>query len=149
MIVESTGSASGAGTAQGVSATVPLEKIKSGVKPVEAKRNKDARDKQEEAAYTAERHRAETASIREANRDLRVNRLMRNRYAQAVFWYLVWYSVFAAFVVALSGWKIWGFVLPDIVLTALVGSTAASAIGLVGIVVTGLFRGVSTSKKDR
>jgi hypothetical protein len=108
--------------------TVPIDKIDEGERVVSSKRRTDARD------------RAEVQSLQEANRDSKKNREMREDYANAVFWYLVGYSAFAAIVVLLDGWKVGGFSLPDIALTAIVGSTAASAIGLMAIVVTGLFR---------
>jgi hypothetical protein len=119
---------------------VSLDKIGAGVNAVTQKRGKEAKDTQEEAALSEARSKAEIASITESNRDLRVNRRMRYDYARAVFCYLICYSAFAGVVLILSGWKIGGFDLPSIALTAVVGSTAASAIGLVGIVVTGLFR---------
>jgi hypothetical protein len=120
--------------------TVSPDAISAGVGRVDRKQGKDDRDRQEEAAVSQARSRAEIASISESNRDLRVNRRMRRDYAKAVFIYLITYSAFAAAVLLLSGWKICGFELPQAALTVVVGSTAVSAIGLVGIVVTGLFR---------
>src|SRR5258708_3391908 len=100
MTGEAAGKAPGTGAARAVGATVSLDKIDAGVKPVIEKRGKDSKDKQEEVAFTAARHRAETASIVESNRDLRVNRRMRYDYAKAVFKYLIWYSAFAGVVIA-------------------------------------------------
>lgn len=120
--------------------TVSLDKIATGVGPVAQKRTKDAKDRQEEAALSQAKARAEIATITESNRDLRVNRRMRHDYAKAVFLYLIAYSVFAGATVVCAGWRLGGFELPTIVLAAIVGSTAVSAIGLVGIVVTGLFK---------
>jgi hypothetical protein len=116
---------------------VPLDKIGEGERSV---RPKKADDQDLQERIDAQLGRAEVRSLNEANRDSRTNRTMREGYANAVFWYLVGYSVFAAVVVLLDGWKVFGFSLPVAVLTTIVGSTAASAIGLMAIVVTGLFR---------
>jgi len=86
------------------------------------------------------RHRAETQTIVETNRDRRVNRKLRWKYAKWVFCYLVWYSGAVFVLLIASGWGILGFELADSVLEFLVGSTAVSAIGLVLAVTTGLFR---------
>lgn len=136
-------------TNQPPSRKVPLESISSGVGPVSQKRSKDSKDKQEVATLSHARTRAEIARISESNFDLRVNRRMRRDYGRAVFIYLVAYSIFAAVVIVLSGWKIGGFELPQVVLAAIVGSTAVSAIGLVGIVVTGLFKTAAEKVKAR
>lgn len=48
-------------------------------------------------------------------------------------------AVFALLV--LHGFNAWGFSLPDEVLTFLVGSTATTVLGLVGMVLTGIFIG--------
>ena len=87
-----------------------------------------------------QRKSAETQGIREVNRDLRYNRLLRARYAKWVFCYLISYSVFVAIILLAVGFKICGFELPGTVLEFLVGSTAASAIGLVFAVTNGLFK---------
>jgi len=117
---------------------VSLDRIEAGVRHVAEKHSKDDQDRLEEAALS--RHRAETARITESNLDARVNRRMRNNYAKAVFCFLIGYCAFAGVIVLLEGWHLFGFGLPVVALTALVGSTAVSAIGLVGIVVSGLFK---------
>ncbi|MEC3863239.1 hypothetical protein VK792_18250 [Mesobacterium sp. TK19101] len=89
-----------------------------------------------------QRQKAETAGLKEKNRDLRHNRKLRSAYAKSVFCYLIWYSVFVAVVLVLSGFNICGFSLHEDVLKFLVGSTAAAAIGLVYAVTNGLFDGV-------
>ncbi len=83
---------------------------------------------------------AETQGIRELNSDLRYNRLLRSKYASWVFCYLVSYSIFVGIVLVSVGFGICGFTLPESVLEFLVGSTAASAIGLVFAVTNGLFK---------
>jgi hypothetical protein len=117
--------------------TVSIDKMEKGEQAVRPKET-DERDRQEKAA--AQMARAEARRLQEANRDTKTNREMREAYANAVFWYLVGYSVFSGIIVLLDGWKVFGFSLPVAALTAIVGSTAASAIGLMAIVVTGLFR---------
>ena len=96
-----------------------------------------ASDKYDEIEKT--RRQAETQTIRESNRDLRVNRKLRWKYARWVFCYLVCYSVSVLVILIASGFNIFTFSLPDTVLEFLVGSTAAAAIGLVLAVTTGLF----------
>ena len=81
----------------------------------------------------------ERKGIEENLRNQVASRQMRFDYSRWVFRYLVGYSVFVGITVVLSGYKIYGFELPDVVLGALVGSTAVSAIGLVLAVTTGLF----------
>jgi hypothetical protein len=53
---------------------------------------------------------------------------------------LVGYSVFSIALVVTQGFHIRGFDLPETVLAIVVGSTAVSAIGLVGLILQGLFR---------
>lgn len=89
--------------------------------------------------WEQERHKTETAGLKEKNRDMRHNRMLRGAYANRVFCYLIWYSIFVGFVIVFAGFSICGFSLPSSVLGFLVGSTAASAIGLVYAVTHGLF----------
>jgi hypothetical protein len=51
------------------------------------------------------------------------------------------YSGIVALLLIASGWNIFGFDLPAAVLVALAGSTAVTVIGLVGMVLTGIFVG--------
>ena len=88
-----------------------------------------------------ERQKVETAGLKEKNRDLRHNRVLRGAYAKYVFCYLVCYSVFVGIVLIISGFGILGFSLHQDILKYLVGSTAAAAIGLVYAVTNGLFDG--------
>lgn len=86
-----------------------------------------------------ERKKAETQTIIEGNLDSSANRALRWKYATWVFGYLVCYSIFVAVIMVLSAFNICGFNLESSVLEFLVGSTAASAIGLVYAVTHGLF----------
>lgn len=81
----------------------------------------------------------ENAKLELDHKDQEENREMRKRYSDLVFKYLVGYSVFVGVVVVLAGFEVLGFQLDTSVLDFLVGSTAASSIGLVAIVVRGLF----------
>lgn len=64
---------------------------------------------------------------------------MMEPYAGKVFRFLIAYCAFVGAIILLSGFKIGGFAISDTVLGIIAGSTAASAIGLVGFVVSGLF----------
>lgn len=64
---------------------------------------------------------------------------MMEPYAGKVFRFLIGYCAFVGVIILLSGFKIGGFEISDTVLGIIAGSTAASAIGLVGFVVSGLF----------
>jgi hypothetical protein len=62
-------------------------------------------------------------------------------YASKAYWFMVLYSVAAALLLVADGFKYHDFDLPDEVLKLLVGSTAVTVIGLVGMVLTGIFVG--------
>ncbi|MGB0661759.1 MAG: hypothetical protein ACPGNV_16485 [Mangrovicoccus sp.] len=108
----------------------------------DAKAENEASAIADEKYEDIQRQKAETAGLKEKNRDLRHNRKLRSAYARWVFCYLVWYSIFVAALLVASGFKFSGFTLHEDVLKFLVGSTAAAAIGLVYAVTHGLFDGV-------
>jgi len=60
-------------------------------------------------------------------------------YAWAVLWFLSVYGAVVAIILFLQGFRFLGFHFNDTVMGVVVGSTAVSAIGLVRIVVRGLF----------
>jgi hypothetical protein len=62
-------------------------------------------------------------------------------YAAKSFWFMCIYCAFAALVLTFNAFKWWNFQLAEGVLQTLVGSTAVSVIGLVGMVLTGVFIG--------
>lgn len=62
-------------------------------------------------------------------------------YAHRIYWFLVGYCGTILGLLLLQGFRFWNFDLPESVLLVISGSTAVSAIGLVGFVVSGLFRG--------
>ena len=108
--------------------------------PAVAGKDKDENDLSEERSLTINHAKATLDGLREDNRNKKANRRLRWRYAKWVFHYLVSYSIFAAALVILHGFKVCGFELPEVALGALVGSTAVAAIGLVASVVSGLFK---------
>ena len=67
--------------------------------------------------------------------------------AHRSFWFMCAYAGVVALLLALHGFTGVAFKLPDSVLEFLVGSTAATVIGLVGMVLTGVFVG-ARGKKD-
>jgi hypothetical protein len=69
-------------------------------------------------------------------------------YAWAVFWFLCVYCGIVGLLIFLDGLHPGGFHIPDVVLTTAVGSTAASAIWLVRIIVQGLFPDTSTAGRQ-
>lgn len=120
---------------------ISIDAIGSGKAAIDAKVSDDKIDRQEEQAAKIEKLKNEAAAVGEQNEDRKSDRELRKEYAQKVFRYLVGYSFGCATILVLAGWSICGFRLPDLVLSILVGSTAVSAIGLVGFVVSGLFKG--------
>lgn len=62
-------------------------------------------------------------------------------YAKRSFWFMCIYCGTVAFMLLMHGCAKSGFKLPDSVLQFLVGSTATTVIGLVGMVLTGIFVG--------
>lgn len=119
---------------------VPLDAIASGEPAVASKGARDPKDEQEEDGLSFRRRRAEIGAIEQQNADRRATRVLRFRYAKAVYRYLCWYTGGTGAVVILAGFKPIGFSVSDAVLSIIVGSTAAAAIGLVGFVVQGLFK---------
>ncbi len=118
----------------------PFASISAGVPVVESKDSPNEIDKREERDLQKRKSKADIRALEESNFDRRANRVLRFRYAKNVYKYLCCYSIGCALLLILAGFKLGGFSLPDVVLTALTGSTAASAIGLVGFVVSGLFK---------
>ena len=121
--------------------TVDLEKIIAGLPAVKSKGTPDAQDKKEEKSLEIIERTVKIDQIRQLNTDRRINRKLRTGLSRNVFCYLVCYSFFVASIVVAFGL---GYLyLPDSVLAAMVGSTAVAAIGLVGFVVSALFRNIT------
>ncbi|HWT52534.1 MAG TPA: hypothetical protein VN113_10185 [Caulobacter sp.] len=93
--------------------------------------------------------RAENESLKWRKTYDEVRAEMMQPYAGKVFNFLVCYCLFVGAIILLAGFKLGGFVISDTVLGIIAGSTAASAIGLVGFVVSGLFGAVRAAGKSR
>ena len=63
-------------------------------------------------------------------------------YSNKVFWYVVIYCLIVGLIIIGDGFKVYQFDLSDTVLGIIAGSTAVSVIGLIGVVVSGLFGGL-------
>jgi succinate dehydrogenase/fumarate reductase cytochrome b subunit len=68
-------------------------------------------------------------------------------YVKAVFCFVTAYCGFVGIVLLIAGWKAGGFDLSDAILGVIAGSTAVSVIGLIGLVITGLFGSVPSPAK--
>lgn len=106
----------------------------------DAKAIKEAEAFGNEDYYERQKKDAEINALNQKNENSKQNRKLRRSYATCVMVYLCIYSLFVAVLLVLSGFQVCSFHLPDSVLEFLVGSTAASAIGLVLAVTHGLFK---------
>jgi hypothetical protein len=71
---------------------------------------------------------------------------MLRPYSDAVYWFVVCYCIAVGAFLLLAGFRSHtGFALSDTVLAVISGSTAVSVIGLIGMVITGMF-GVRSAK---
>lgn len=64
-------------------------------------------------------------------------------YSNKVYRFLCGYGAGSLGLLLLDGFAYKGFALPETVMLAIVGSTAVSAIGLVGLVIRGMFKGAN------
>ena len=62
-------------------------------------------------------------------------------YAARAFWFMSVYCGFVAIILIFQGFHFYAFNLTDSVIQIIVGSTAVTVIGLVGMVLTGVFVG--------
>lgn len=69
-------------------------------------------------------------------------------YAFRTFVFMCLYCLVVGLIIVLDGFEGLNFSLPDGVLQLLVGSTATTVLGLVGMVLTGIFVGARPKKKD-
>lgn len=72
--------------------------------------------------------------------DHKSDREMRESYARQILTFLKIYCICVLILIICNGFHILSFSLEKEILTTLVGSTAASAIGLVGFIAKGLFK---------
>jgi hypothetical protein len=122
---------------------VTLEKLASASDSAVVSKSIDDNDKRETAALDVREKEAKVSSLEQDGLDKSANRSLREKYASQVYDYLKFYSGAVFLLILASGFRFQGFTLPDSTLLALVGSTATASIGLVGIVVTGLFKSKS------
>lgn len=114
-----------------------LDAIDAGIPIVEQKDRPDEKDKEErECAIKARRlaNRYKNAQIK----NVRADRRLRKKYASRILKYLENYSLCALVLLLCQGLNL--IYLDKIILTAVVGSTAVAAIGLVGFIARGLFK---------
>jgi hypothetical protein len=74
---------------------------------------------------------------------------LRESFGKAILIYFWVFSAFCAAVILLQGFHIRGFALETTPLTTLIGGTAASAFGLVSVVLTGLFNATTRNRQDK
>jgi hypothetical protein len=105
---------------------------------------KESRDWQQKFNELSVRH----FKLEEENSKLRQNHItsellnqLIEPYAKKSFRYMVGYSLAVGVLLFLCGFKIGGFSLSEQVQSFLVGSTAVTVIGLVGMVLSGIFLG--------
>jgi hypothetical protein len=103
--------------------------------PADLPKQPDEKDKEEKRTFDQDR----VATLEQKLRDQEHYRKLRGEYSKKSFWFLSLWVSFVFLILFLEGFSIYGFDLSDTVLAVLVGSTTVSAIGLVGIVVRGLF----------
>jgi len=89
---------------------------------------------EELASYAAENDRLSAMQTLDV-----VRAKLMKPYANKVFNFLVGYCLVIGLMLFLDGFKVCGFSLPEPILGIIAGSTAVSAIGLVGWVVKGIF----------
>ena len=117
-----------------------LDAIDTGVAVAEAKNKPDAKDALERKDIEIEALRLRNRYARARIKSAKADRKMRKQYAGRILLYLECYSGSVGLLILLSGFKPLGFGIEAGVLSALVGSTALAAIGLVGFIARGLFR---------
>ena len=89
--------------------------------------------------HETERNRVEIDKLRAEVQDLRQDTQLRGSFSRQILYYLYAFSLFCAACILLQGFHVAGFSVENPVLITLVGGTAASAFGLVSVVLNGLF----------
>ena len=89
--------------------------------------------------HDTERNRLEIDKLKAEVSDLRQDTRLRGRFSNQILVYLYAFSFFCGACILLQGFHPYGFKLETPVLVTLVGGTAASAFGLVSVVLSGLF----------
>ena len=94
----------------------------------------------EQLNHASEMQRGEIDLIHEHVKNFRQDTELRKNFSGQIIYYLWAFSAFCAAVLMIDGFNLWGFRLETPVLVTLVGGTAASAFGLVSVVLGGLFK---------
>ncbi|TGR84559.1 hypothetical protein EN866_33150 [Mesorhizobium sp. M2D.F.Ca.ET.223.01.1.1] len=110
-----------------------LSKIGKGVALAEAETTPDKKDLQEEEDLERQKKLAHVK-----NEWMLIG--LREKYGENIINFLWTYFVFAMAVLIFHAYHVGGFNLPESVLTAIVGATAVSVLGVVGTVAAGLFK---------
>ena len=122
--------------------TLDVSAIEKSTSKISSKIEDDI-DRKEASSLANQRAHAAVGKVKAETASIRYIGKLRQQYANKVFCYLLLYSSFSLLLIILSGYKkCTGFDIPDSVLLVIVGSTAVSAIGLVGFVVNGLFKNI-------
>ena len=93
----------------------------------------------EDRALVADSLRQQIDLRQQTIEDLHQDREERRKYSGLIYWLVVGYLAFVGAIVLLAGLDHVPFGLPDSVLMVLIGSTAASVVGLFAIVANYLF----------
>ncbi len=101
----------------------------------------DLRDALARVSNEKEALRQELDATRKHVRTIQILDELIEPYARKSFTFMCVYCGVVALILLLDGCQVTGFKLPDEVLKYLVGSTATTVIGLVGMVLTGIFVG--------
>lgn len=65
---------------------------------------------------------------------------LKDQFSHHVRYYLWAFSAFSAAIIVIDGFHLYGFKLDKVIIITLIGSTAVSVIGMVSIVISGLFK---------
>lgn len=82
---------------------------------------------------------AEVARLKAAQSVESVKAQLLEPYVKGVYRFVVGYCATVGGLLLLAGFSLGGFTLPETILGIIAGSTAVSVIGLIGLVVSGLF----------
>lgn len=85
--------------------------------------------------------RAELVKVTEQRTVEQVRATVIVPYTNKVFWFVVWYCIIVGLILIADGVNGSGFDLKESTIGIIAGSTAVSVIGLIGMVISGLFGG--------
>lgn len=84
---------------------------------------------------------AELDSLKEKRTVDQVRADLIKPYTNKVFWFVVWYCIVVGMIIVADGIQALEFDLQESTIGIIAGSTAVSVIGLIGMVISGLFGG--------